>query len=178
MKSWLSALLLVAGLLLATVAAACDGSGGDDGELSLEQYFEQVDTIVAGFRQSTAVIDQPPEQTLDSEEEQIKAYRHAWTTVLPIFREFVDDLDEVDPPEEVADAHGEMVAGFTYSVERFKDFMNQLAEVESAAEFSTISLGPDSELRSAIEQLAAACLQLRSIADDNDIDVDLLECEG
>ncbi|MCH7698546.1 MAG: hypothetical protein IH865_06385 [Chloroflexi bacterium] len=46
------------------------------------------------------------------------------------------------------------------------------------AEFSELLLGPDSGFASAIGQLAAVCLQLQSIADDNDIEADLLECAG
>ena len=49
---------------------------------------------------------------------------------------------------------------------------------ESMAEFSELLLGPDSGFASAIGQLAAVCLQLQSIADDNDIEADLLECAG
>ena len=175
MKSWLSGSLLVAVLLIATVAAACGGGDGD--ELSLEQYFEQVDTIVAGLEQRTAALDQPLEQTFDSEEEQIEAFREAFTTVLPIYRDFVGDLDEMDPPAEVADAHGELVAGFANLVPGVEDLILQLAEIESASEFSDLLLDPDSAFVSAIGELTAACLQLQSVADDNDLDVDL-ECAG
>ncbi|MCH8902206.1 MAG: hypothetical protein IIC88_07885 [Chloroflexi bacterium] len=178
MKSWLSSSLLVAGLLLGAVAAACgggDGSGG--GELSLEQYFEQVDAIVAGLEQRTVVLGQALEESFDSEEEEIEAYRDNFTTVLPVYRDFGDDFDEMEPPAEVADAHGELVAGFASFLDGLETLIDQFAEVESASELSALLLNPDSELRSATGRFAAACLQLKSIADDNDIDVDLICAE-
>ena len=176
MKSWLSSSLLVAGLLLCAVAAACGGGGGElSGEHSLEQYFDEVDSIIEGLQERTATLDQPSEQDFDSEEEQIEAFRGAFTTALPIFRNFVDDLDELNPPAEVAAAHGELVRGFEDLVEAVEGLVDQLADVESASEFSDLLLDPDSGFGSAIGQLAAACLQLQSVANDNDIDVDL-EC--
>ena len=174
MKSWLSSSLLVAGLLLATVAGACGGGGS---ELSLEQYFEQVDAIVAGLEQRTVVLGQALEESFDSEEEEIEAYRDNFTTVLPVYRDFGDDFDEMEPPAEVADAHGELVAGFASFLDGLETLIDQFAEVESASELSALLLDPDSELRSATGRFAAACLQLRSIADDNDIDVDLICAE-
>ncbi len=177
MKSWLSGSLLVAGLLLSTVAAACGGSGGSSGELSLEQYFEQVAAIFAGLEQRTVALGQALEQSFDSEEEEIEVSRDAFITVLPVYRDFGDDLDEMEPPAEVADAHGELVAGLANLADGLEDLIDQFAEVESASEFSALLLDPDSELRSATERFAAACLQLRSVADDNDIDVDLI-CAG
>ena len=50
MKSWCSGALLAAVMLLGAVAAACGGGGGG-GELSLEQYFDRVGSIVAGLEE-------------------------------------------------------------------------------------------------------------------------------
>ncbi len=177
MRSWLSGSLLVAAMLLGAVVAACGGSGGGGGELSLEQYFDRVGSIIEGLEERTATLDQPLEQEFDSEAEQIEAARDAFTSVLPVFQDFVDDLDDLDPPSEVADAHRELVAGFVNLLEGLEALIDQLAEVESAAEFTELLLGPDSGFGSAIGQLAVACLQLQSIADDNDVDANL-ECTG
>ena len=144
MKSWCSGALLAAGMLLCAVAAACGGGGGGGGELSLEQYFDQVGSIVAGLEERTATLDQPLEQEFDSEAEQIEEFRGTFAAVLPLFQDFVDDLDDLDPPAEVADAHGELVAGFADLMGDLEDLIDQLSEVESMAEFSELLLGPDS----------------------------------
>ena len=176
MKSWCSGALLAAVMLLGAVVAACGGGGGG-GELSLEQYFDRVGSIVAGLEERTATLDQPLEQEFDSEAEQIEALRDAFTSVRPVFQDFVDDLDDLAPPSEVADAHRELVAGFAHLVEGLEALIDQLAEVESMAEFTELLLGPDSGFGLASGQLAAVCLQLQSIANDNDIDANL-ECAG
>ena len=117
------------------------------------------------------------EEEFDSEPEQIEAFRGTFAAVLPVFQDFIDDLDDLDPPAEVADAHGDLVAGFADLIGGLEDLVDQLAEVESTAEFTELLLGPDSGFASAIGQLAVACLQLQSIANDNDIDANL-ECAG
>lgn len=177
MKSCLSRSLLIAGLLLGVAAAAC-GGGGDGGavELSLEQYFERVASLTADLEERTASLDQQLEQEFESDVAEIEAVRDAFATVLPIFGDFIDDLDELNPPEEVADLHGELVAGFADLVDGFEDLIDQLVNIESAAEFSALLFDPDSGFGSAIEQLEAVCLELQSIADDNGIEADLLDC--
>ena len=83
----------------------------------------------------------------------------------------------LNPPDEAADAHGELVAGFRDLVGGLEDLIDQLADIESITEFSALLFDPDSGFGSAIGQLAAACLELQGIADSNEIDVDL-DCTG
>lgn len=180
MKSWLVGLLLVVGMLLGVAASDCggggDGSSGDD-ELSLEQYFEEVASIVEGLEERTSTLDQPLEPEFDSEAEQIEASRDAFATVLPVFQDFVDELDDLNPPAEVEDAHGELVAGFADLAGGVEDLVDQLEGIESASDFSDLLLAPDSAFGLAVGKLAGACLQLETIADDNGIDAAVLECE-
>ena len=70
------------------------------------------------------------EQEFDSEPEQIEAFRGTFAAVLPLFQDFVDDLDDLDPPAEVADAHGELVAGFADLMGDLEDLIDQLSEVD------------------------------------------------
>ncbi len=165
-----------AGIVIALFVAACGGGGS--GELSLEQYFDRVASIVGDLEERTASLDQPLEQDFNSDAEQIEAFRNAFTTVIPFFRDFVDDLNEIDPPTVVADAHSELVAAFAGVAGGLEDFIDQLAEVETASEFSDLLFAPDSAFGSAIGQLTIACLKLQSTAADNDIDADPLECAG
>lgn len=178
MKPLPSGWLLVVAVLLAAVTAACgSGDSGGGGELSLEQYFDQVGSITGSLEERAAALDQPLEQEFDSEVEQVQAVRDAFTTVLPAFEDFINDLDELNPPPEAAAAHDELVAGFANVVGGLEDLIDQLAEVETAAEFSALLFDPGSGFGSAIGQVTAACLQLQSIADDNGINAGLLECD-
>ncbi len=164
-----SSALLIGVAFLGVVAAACDG-GDSGGELSVEQYFEQVGVIVEDLQGRTATFEQPLEQEFDSEAEQIEAFRDAFTTAIPIFRAFVDDLSDIDAPPEVADAHGDLIAGIAGLVDGLEELTARLAGVESLSEMQDLVV---SGFGSAIGQLAAACLELQSIAEDNDIDVDI-----
>ncbi len=177
MKSWRFSSLLVAGLVLGVVAAACGGGDGG-GELSLEQYFDQVASIIGDLEERTASLDQPLEQEFESEAEEIEALRDAFTTVGPIFRDFIDDLDELNPPEEVEDLHGELVAGFADLAGGFEDIVDQFADIDTSAELAALFFDADSVFGSAVGRLEAVCLELQSIADDNGIDADLLDCAG
>ena len=169
MKHWRARSLLVAGLLMAAVAVAC-GGGDSGGELSVEQYFEQVGAIVEGLQDRTVTFEQPLEQEFDSEAEQIGAFRDAFSTAIPIFRAFVDDLGDIDAPPEVADAHGDLIAGIAGLVDGLEDLTDGLEGVKTLSEMQDLVI---SGFGSAIGQLAAACLQLQTIADENAIDVDL-----
>ncbi len=175
---WLpSGWLLVVAVLLTAVTAACGSGDSGGGELSLEQYFDQVGSITGNLEERAEALDQPLEQEFDSEVEQVQAVRDAFTTVLPAFEDFINDLDALNPPPEAAAAHDELVAGFTNVVGGLENLIDQLAEVETAAEFSALLFDPGSGFESAIGQVTAACLQLQSIADDNGIDAGLLECD-
>ncbi len=182
MKPWPS-LLLIGMLLSIFAAAACgsgdgsSGGGGGGAELSLEQYFDQVGSIIAGLEERAATLNQPLDQEFDSGADEIEAAREAFASVLPAFQEFIDDLDDLNPPDEAAGAHGDLVAGFNDLVGGLEDLIDQLVDIDSITEFSALLFDPDSSFGSAIGQLAAACLDLQGIADSNEIDVDL-DCTG
>ena len=166
----------LAGIAIALLVAACGGGGNS--ELTLEQYFDQVASIMESLEERTASLDQPLEQDFNSDAEQIEAFRDSFTTVIPFFQDFVADLDEIDPPAEIADAQDELVAGFAGLAGGLEDLIDQLEDVESSSELSDLLTAPDSAFGTAIGQLTIVCLKLLSIADDNDIDADVLECAG
>ena len=72
--------------LLIAAAAGCDG----DGELTLEAYFLEVDSI---FQQAEERLEPQVEalfQEFSSEDEQVRANRDFWNAVVPNFRDTVD----------------------------------------------------------------------------------------
>jgi hypothetical protein len=178
MKSKLSSTMLIASAFFVALVVACGGSDNGGVELSLEQYFDEVSSIVEDLEEQTATFDQPLEQEFDSEAEQIEAFRDGFTTALPVFQDFVDDLDNLEPPAVAADAHSELVAGLADFIGGLEDLIEQLADVETSAEFTELLLGPDFGFGAGTARLAVACLELQAIADDNDIDADVLDCAG
>lgn len=174
MKSRFVPSILFVALLLAlgTIAAACGG-----GASSLEEYFQEVeqlrgdvvrqsDRLQDGFDQAVAVAD-----SADSEEATVQAFRDFFAGAAAIFAEFVADIDALEPPDAVADAHREAVEAFEDSQVAISNFSVRLTQVESQAELDglleTFSTEP------AFDRFEEACLALQEIADENAIAVDL-----
>jgi len=172
MKPHLFVLLVIAALLLAlgSIAAAC---GGDD-ELTLEEYFQRIDALFNEADERFQPLVEALDQEFYSEAEQIEATRAFFNADIPILRDFVDGLDDLDPPTEVEGPHEEAVAGGRELVEFLQGFTDRFADVESTSELEEIL--DDTELEAASDRFDDACLALQDIADANGIAVDL-ECE-
>ena len=102
------ALSLAAALLLAlgTIAAAC---GGSNQELTLEEYFlrfeELGDRTGEQLEALLAKLDEEPE----TEEERLAIFQDWFAASLQLQRDFLDDLDDINPPLEVEDAHRQLL---------------------------------------------------------------------
>ncbi len=163
-------LLLVIGVLLPALGAIAAACGG--GELSLEEYFQQVDQ--AGDEFDTRI--EGLEDAFPEAFEEPAVTRDFFTAAIPIFRDFIDGLAAIDPPAAVEDEHNEAVAAGEAFEERIEEFVNQLADVETSSELEDFFTEEDPEFTAAEERFDAACLSLQGIADENGIAVDL-ECE-
>jgi hypothetical protein len=162
-------------LALGAMAAAC--GGGDDG-LTAEEYFQRLESLGNDINQrSEALGDQWQEQleSITSEEEVMGLSRDFYTDMVSLTGDFRDRLEDIDPPEEVRDAHDEFkdVAGAL--LETSRDIADQLQEAESEAEF--LDLTTSEALRAVGERFDEACSSLKRIAADMGIEVDL-DCGG
>ena len=157
-------------LTLGAIGAACGG----DGALSLEEYFREVEQLRGDVvRQSERLQDgfDRAINLADSEEATVQAFRDFFTDASAIFAEFVTDIDALEPPDAVADAHREAVEAFEDSQVAISNFSARLNQVESEAELDGLFETFDSE--PAFDRFEEACLALQEIADDNAIAVDL-----
>lgn len=166
------------GLLFAmclAVLSAC--GGGDGGELSLEEYFQQVETIVDDFGGQIAALGDPFEADVDSDEERTELIRDYTRAAAALWRDSVEDFRDMEPPAEVAAAHDEAVEARDDRAEFAQDLAEQLEGVGSAAEleawFTEARREHEDALASAAERSEQACLELQRIADDSGIDVEL-----
>ena len=165
----LSVFLFVAAVALLVAAfAACDGDGG----LTLEEYFQQLETLDQDAEAGIEALGFPEE--FASEEERVLAIQDFFAASVPIIANFVDAIDDLDPPTEAEDAHNEAVdAGRDFVIEA-EDLTNELADVESSSELEEVFDAP--EYDAASDRFDQACFDLQDIADANSIDVDLT-CE-
>jgi hypothetical protein len=165
-------LTLITVLLLAfgAIAAACGGGG--NGELTLEEYFERLDAIMEDADSRMEALEGPEEMDLASEEEQLEAIREFYFDAnLAIIEGSLDEIEGLDPPPEVEEAHDALLAAGADTVAAFEEVGSQVAEAESLADL--VELFDDGRLEAAGEGFEQACLELRGIADENEIDVDL-----
>ena len=155
--------------LLIAAAAGCDG----DGELTLEAYFQDVDSI---FKQGDERLEPQVEalnQEFSSEDEQVRAIQDFWNAVVPNFRDAVDALEVINAPPEVAEEHDKFTEVAMELGEHFSDISDGLEDVETISEVN--ELLDDPGLNEASDRLDEACLTLQDIADSNNIEVNL-EC--
>jgi uncharacterized phage infection (PIP) family protein YhgE len=117
---------IVAGLAIA-MAGGC-GGGGDG--LSKEEYEQQVQEVGGTLNEVTAGLQETP-TSLDD-------LAAAIADIRTEAEQAADELDDIEPPDEVADSHDKLTAGL-------RQFADDLAELEQSVE--------DGELQE-IEQLA------------------------
>ncbi len=177
MKSPFIPLVLIAALLLAfgAIAAACGGDGdGGGGELTLEEYFQRVEELDTALQAGEAALDEQMEEDLASvtdEQDALDLVIDGFEAQLGNFEDFVDDLDRLDPPAEVEDAHNEAVAAQRDFLALFGDILGQLGDSDSFDAVDAL-FGTD-EFAAAEERATQSCLAVEQIGVSNGFDVDL-----
>ena len=178
MKPRLFVFLVIAALLLAlgSIVAACGGNGG----LTLEEYFQRLDTLGGDFDDEIDRLGEEFDEAADeaeTEEEVIDDFRDFSGSMTELFADLVADIERIDPPSEVEDAHNELVAAQREGRDLLEELNERAQRAESVSDVEDWSAEFEGPVSTAIsDRTEQACLALQEIADDNDIDVDL-ECE-
>jgi hypothetical protein len=169
MKRRTLGLLFVTALLFAVgaIAVAC---GGEE-QLTMEEYFPQLDALAESTNSQLDALDQKYPQAFQDPDETRAALEEANT----ILNDAFSQLDDMNPPDEVKQAHDEFRASVGERRATLQAISDQLVEVETPAELLQALEPQADELDAANARLEAACLALQGIADDNGIVVDL-EC--
>ena len=164
-------LAVVAGSLL---LAAC-GGGGDGEELSLDEYFQQLDSIEEGIKTGIGGLEEASAGVIGEEVEATRVYVDGYQGIVG---EGIDNMKELDPPSEAGDAHDEFVAALSGMLPLWQDLSDQLKDIETTSEMQTLLMGTQAEepWLEATQRFADACLDLQGIADEKGFDIDL-DCE-
>ncbi len=175
MKARFLPLALIAALLLAfgAIAAAC-GDDGNGGELTREEYFERLETHGQDYDDAGNALDEEMEGKFDpaaSEDEQVEVFRDFLDEALPLVSDFVNDLDDLDPPAAAADAHNDAVDAGQDLVEMFENVIVVAEDADSFADVAALLEAPG--FTEASDTFTNACLALEGVAAENDIDIDL-----
>jgi hypothetical protein len=151
-------------------ASGCDDDGG--GNLTLEEYFERVDELDNEQQSKSDELerelddlgdDASPDDAADSFEKQIE-----------LLEQFRSDLDDINPPAEVEDAHERVVTSLAAASDQFDGVIEEFRNADSIEDaFASLDDADFSEIEKANE----ACRELEQIAADNNIEVDF-DCDN
>jgi hypothetical protein len=167
--------LIVFSLIAATVlalGAAAGACGGGGEELTLEEYFQKMQAISAEAVQETEALDEKFEAL---EEDDFGGLRDLFAANTAITADTFGDMDDIDPPGEVEDAHIEFVDAGEDVAELMEGFGDDLADVDSTSELEQ-AFERVVGLEAASARIDTACAALEKIAAENDISVDL-DCD-
>ena len=90
--------------------------------------------------------------------------------------DFIANLRDLDPPAEAEDVHAEAIESGEAAAQALQALADGIPDALSAAEAEAFFAEPDPDVEAAFGRFDDACFAIQTIADDNDIDVDL-ECE-
>jgi hypothetical protein len=131
------ALLALAGAV-ALVAAGCGGGGGGT-PLSKAEYEQQMQTIGQDL---SAALDT---SGATSAEDAVPKVEEAQTTL----REAADKMDEMTPPEDIADEHDQLVEGVRAFADDLDDVISALEDGDLSAISNMLSLDSIQQIQTA-----------------------------
>ena len=172
-------LALVGAMALSLGAVACGGDDDDDGgngggELTLAEYFSELETLSQAFDADGEALDEQAGvdfEGTEGDEEAIDVFVDFIDDTKNLVKDFVNDIDGLNAPAEAADAHAEAVTAGQELGDMYDNALTVLDTYETFEEATFVLEAPG--FVDAEDRFGAACIELQDIATANDIDVDL-----
>jgi len=161
---WLPTLLLASAVL----GMAC--SGGSE-EVTLGAYLQRVDAIFAETDERFVALGDRCSERTDSEGARVRVALCFFDASVAIWPDFTNALENIDPPDEAAAAHDELLAAGGELSSLIEDYSTRLADVQSTAELEEVLSAHD--LLAAGDRFDQACLSLQDLATETGIELDL-----
>ena len=105
--------------------------------------------------------------------EDMEATRDYFDGFEAIFRQTLNDLNDIHPPAQAQDAHEEFVAALSRMLALAEHFNDRLADLESPSDLEALLAQNEPSFDAAAERFDNACVQLQGIAHENGIEVNL-----
>jgi hypothetical protein len=151
---------------IALTAALVACGGGSDKPLTLEQYFEKIDTLTQELRdKETPILD-----TLGTSDE-VGRLKGALGLYPDAVEEYLSGLQDITPPAEATEAHANAVT----ASEQFLETLNQAVEdTRNAATVDNFFAAADAvSISVSSESMTVSCAGLQQVADAQNVDIDL-----
>jgi hypothetical protein len=162
---------LIASMAIGAIALGAIACNDDKESLTLEEYFQRVDEI---DNDGTERIDAVFNGITD--EDDVQQFREAFKDFAPILGDLADDLDGLDPPDEVRDEHDAMAEALNAFADKANDIAEDIDDIEAATPDELFAAIDEQGFTETDDAFTAACRDLQQVATDNSIDVDL-DCE-
>lgn len=153
------------------LSADCGGDGGGE-QVSLEGYLAQVEAVLQESDSRFADLEAQGLTGSDllSPARAVQLEQQA----REIISEALDDLRALEPPDEAAREHEELVVAANNYVHELDSFIGRLQAAQTEEDVRTLfDAIPGSPLDEAARRLDSSCFQLQDVADARRIDVDL-----
>ena len=150
-----NAAILLACLVGVIAISGCGGGGGGGEALSKEDYEAQMQALQEDLSASADQLQQA-----FSDPQNADAMSEGLNDAAGLLDEASQSLDDIAPPEDIADAHQTMVDKSAAAAEKLREFADTVANAslaelqESLQEFQTIE--EFSELEAAVNEIKAA----------------------
>ena len=161
--------------VVGVVAVACR-----DDSLTLEEYLREVEATFSAFYADGDRLQDgvsAAAEQAETEEEAVEALRDFWASLNNLYRDAVADVAHLHPPPQAKEAHDEWLAVESEGVDLVDELNARAQRATSVAELLELNDEFEGPVATDLSERAyAACLDLQSIADENDIGADL-QCE-
>lgn len=158
------------GALMTALLVAAAGCGGDGDTLTLEEYFQQVDEVDNKTEEKTDALTEDLGDTED-----IDKFKDAFNEFPNIIDDFLKDMEDLNPPDAVKAEHEAVIAAGRDSLDEFDAVLDELNAAETLDDVLA-AVGSDA-FNAADEAFTETCVALQTIADDNNLNVEL-DCGG
>jgi hypothetical protein len=165
---------LIGIVTLLAVSAIASGCGGGDAGVTSEEYFQQLEGVVADLDQQTETLANEREENLasaGSDQEHLVLIRDFYYDLFSLIGDFRDDLAGIEPSKEVEEAHNDLVGRADEFFSVWSEISDELKSAASEAELE--ELLTNDEFVAVGHRFEEACFELQRVADDKGIDVDL-----
>ncbi len=184
-RIWALVVLAASSLLVLSVAACSDddddgddaapattAAGGGDEELTL--YFSDLAAIQSELSEGIEIIDEQSQAAFVDP----AAARQTLNATKTTGEAALADLKDLDVPSEANDAHASLETSGQAYLGAIDGLINDLQGIQAGAEYDEFLAGtedPNSDIQQARTDFRAACDEMQTVADDNNIEV-ALEC--